>query len=106
MKAVSPIRIFLIIGMSIIPVILSSMIYNSVDCTTLNDMNYKLWLEQGNKGTVKDMVNSCNYIHPIILYAIIPTSPILAFMAWYTTREGFYETENAESSSTLGDKGE
>ena len=104
MKSISPLRVFLIIAVSFIPVILGSMVYNLVDCTTLDDKNYQAWLEQGNKGTTKDMINSCNYIHPIILYAIIPTSPILAFIVWYTTREGFYETSNTESSSTKGGK--
>jgi len=95
---IHPIRIIAIIVCSFMPIIISYALYNSFDCTTLSDNNYKAWLEQGNKGTFSDMINSCNMFHPIILAVLIPASPILAFTTYWMTRPENFSTESQDSN--------
>ena len=87
----------MILGASI-PIILSLTVYSMIDCTKLYYQNYQAWLEQGNKGTFNDMVQSCNNYHPLPLYMLLPVSPILAVII-YTMFDKESQTTKSESSS-------
>lgn len=79
-------RWVLIIGASVMPIYLSFQIYFAVDCGQQTTDNYRAWLAQGNKGTFTNMVDRCNMIHPIILIAIIPASPVVGVLSWWMTK--------------------
>jgi hypothetical protein len=91
-------RIILMIGVGAIPIILSSAIYNVVDCNQLTQKGYQMWLT-GNPGkSFAEFKDSCENIHPMILI-LVPASPVLVFVVWFTTRRGsFVNTSSKEES--------
>ena len=80
-------RIFLIIGVSMIPILLGSQIYNVVDCTKLTQDGYKLWLKDNPGKSFQQFTDSCNAIHPLALYLMVPFAIPLGFTVWSTTRK-------------------
>lgn len=79
-------RLILIVGVTLIPIILSSSIYNAIDCTKLSKDGYQLWLKSNPNKSFQDFTDSCNNIHSLPLILFVPLSPVLGFGAWYTTR--------------------
>ena len=79
-------RVVLIIGVSMIPILLGSQIYNAVDCTKLTQKGYELWVKDNPGKSFKDFTDSCNAVHPLALYLMIPFAIPLGLVVWSTTR--------------------
>lgn len=93
-------RVVLIIGVSMIPILLGSQIYNVVDCTKLAQNGYKLWLKDNPGKTFNQFVDSCNAIHPLALYLMVPFALPMGLVVWHTTRKGVFDDKPKKESKT------